>query len=482
MTDPVVAEDRLARKYRQPKGVEQFGIEPVPENLKTVRWYDLFVIVINFLINPGMILIGGLAVAAGLSFWAAVTAVVSGIVVAFTAYLVMATIGVDYGLPGQVATRMTYGIRGAKWIPSVLRTVASVVQFAFQTIAGALAISAVLSALFGVEFSLVLVSLVFAVLQVAVAVVGYDSLRKLSRAAFPLKVAILAYICYLLMTHDAPGFAPGEVFSYGGTVGWQWAVFALWLNAVAGAWLSMITDAADFCRYSNSRPDMWVGTMSAAVIGAVFSAFIGAYGAAATRGEVANTFEVIPQISSSVLTLSLVLIVVLLDNWTINVLNLYTGGLSVSNIFSNLGRFWTTLMVSVAGVALSLFPQMIDFFAQVGGALGAFFAPIAGVLIADYLLVKRSRIDVLALFDREGPYWYVGGFNPVAVAWTAAGVVIYYFTPVVVLQSAAIVVVTAVGYYVTLRIAAPRSPALAKAARPGRQRDEVSAEDAVSLT
>lgn len=454
----------------------------MPENLKTVRWYDLFVIVINFLINPGMILIGGLAVAAGLSFWAAVTAVVSGIVVAFTAYLVMATIGVDYGLPGQVATRMTYGIRGAKWIPSVLRTVASVVQFAFQTIAGALAISAVLSAPFGVEFSLVLVSLVFAVLQVAVAVVGYDSLKKLSRAAFPLKVVILGYICYLLMTHDAPGFAPGEVFSYGGTVGWKWAVFALWLNAVAGAWLSMITDAADFCRYSNSRPDMWVGTMSAAVVGAVFSAFIGAYGAAATRGEVANTFEVIPQISSSVLTLSLVLIVVLLDNWTINVLNLYTGGLSVSNIFSNLGRFWTTLMVSAAGVALSLFPQMIDFFAQVGGALGAFFAPIAGVLIADYLLVKRARMDVLALFDREGPYWYVGGFNPVAVAWTAAGVVIYFFTPVTLLQSAAIVVLTAVGYYVTLRIAAPRSPTLAKAARPGRQHDEVSAEDAAPVT
>jgi nucleobase:cation symporter-1, NCS1 family len=74
--------------------------------------------VVNFLLNPGMILIGALAVTAGLSFWAGVTAVVLGIVIAFGAYIVMATLGVDYGLPGQVSTRMSYGIRGAKWIPS----------------------------------------------------------------------------------------------------------------------------------------------------------------------------------------------------------------------------------------------------------------------------------------------------------------------------------------------------------------------------
>ena len=107
MIDGTVVEEKLGRKYHQPKGVEQFGIEPIPEDLKTVKWYDLFVIVVNFLLNPGMILIGALAVTAGLSFWAGVTAVVLGIVIAFGAYLVMATIGVDYGLPGQVSTRMS---------------------------------------------------------------------------------------------------------------------------------------------------------------------------------------------------------------------------------------------------------------------------------------------------------------------------------------------------------------------------------------
>jgi hypothetical protein len=33
---------------------------------------------------------------------------------AVAAYTIMATVGVDCGLPGQVNTRMAYGIRGAK--------------------------------------------------------------------------------------------------------------------------------------------------------------------------------------------------------------------------------------------------------------------------------------------------------------------------------------------------------------------------------
>ena len=144
MTPAHQVEDALRQRYRQPAGVEQFGIEPVPADRRTVGWFDLFSIMFNFMINPGTLLSGGLAVAAGLPFVPAVMAQVAGTAVALVFYLVMATIGVDYGIPGQVATRAVYGWRGAKVIPSLLRTVASVYWFAFQTLAGASAIVAML--------------------------------------------------------------------------------------------------------------------------------------------------------------------------------------------------------------------------------------------------------------------------------------------------------------------------------------------------
>src|ERR1700753_3130318 len=184
-------EEKIRRRYHQPKGVEQFGIEPVPPELKTVRWHDIFSIIFGFALNPGSMLAGGMAVVSGLSFIAAVGAITSGVLVATIAYTIMATVGVDYGLPGQVSTRMVYGVRGAKWIPSFIRTFASIYWFAFQTVAGSIALIAVLELWTGGAYSLVTVSLLFALLQAFVAIVGYDSLKHLSRAALPFKICIL---------------------------------------------------------------------------------------------------------------------------------------------------------------------------------------------------------------------------------------------------------------------------------------------------
>jgi cytosine/uracil/thiamine/allantoin permease len=154
MTSAIDIERRLRERYRQPAGVEQFGIEPVPEERKTTGWFDLFSIMFNFLINPGTMLSGGLMVAAGLSFQAALAAGFFGTIVALVFYLIMATLGVDYGIPGQVATRVVYGLRGAKLIPSLLRTLVSIYWFSFQTLVGASAIVAVLAKMTGLSAGL----------------------------------------------------------------------------------------------------------------------------------------------------------------------------------------------------------------------------------------------------------------------------------------------------------------------------------------
>jgi NCS1 family nucleobase:cation symporter-1 len=467
-------EEHLRARYHQPSGVEQFGIEAIPSHLKTVRWFDLFSIIFNFLVNPGVILVAGLAVASGLSFWEAIIAEIGGVVLSFVAYIVMATVGVDYGIPGQVATRMAFGVRGAKWVPSLLRTLASIYWFAFQTLAGSLAIVAVLDKWLGGQFSLVAVSLVFAALQVMVAAVGYDSLKLLSRFALPIKVAILIYLMGLLIMHPEPSFAVAEVFAYAGASGPHWVNFAIWLNVSAAAWLTMITDAADFCRYSRTRTDMWVGTLIAAATGTFVAGFIGAYGAAATLGRVSNTFEVLADLSTSWLTLLLIFVVIAVDNWTINVLNLYTGGLSLSNIFERLGRFWTTLIVSVLGVALSAAPSVVNSYTNYVAVLGNTFAPIAAVLIVDYVVVKRTRIDIVALFERGGPYWYWGGFNVVAILWTVMGFLLCtLIVPAGWIPTMVALLLTGIGYYVTVLLVRPFSRPLRAAGRPGAQRDSV---------
>lgn len=451
---------------REPKNIEHHGVDPVPAEERTVRWYDLFQIIVNVLLNPGLILIGGLAVVSGLSFWAAVTAQILGVIIAFTAYTVMATVGVDYGVPGIVSTRAFLGIGASRWLISLLRAVSSAFWFAFQTLAGAMGIVAVVDHWVGVHLPLIAVSLGFAVLQASVALFGYGSLKWLSKIAFPVKVVILGYLLYVLASHDAPGFAPHEVFAFTNSDGWRWAVFALWVNAVAAAWFSQVTDAADYCRYSRSRRDMWIGTMAAAVVGTTGSAFFGAYAAAAALGKTANPFEVIPTLGVGGLTLALILLVLVLDNWTINVLNLYTGGLSLSNLTTGLGRFWSTIVVAIAGTALASLPVVVNNFSDFMSAMGNLFAPVVGVIVADYVVIKKGRIDIEALFDPTGPYRYAKGVNVAALTWSAIGAVMYFVLPTEVLPIPLVAVLSGAGYVLTARLitagnksTAPQPPA-----------------------
>jgi NCS1 family nucleobase:cation symporter-1 len=58
--------------------------------------------------------------------------------------------------------------------------------------------------------------------------------------------------------------------------------------------------------------------------------------------------------------------------------------------------------------------------------LGAFIGPLYGVLIADYFLVKRRRIDVDEMYTLAptGKYHFRGGYNPIAIAATVVGAVL----------------------------------------------------------
>jgi NCS1 nucleoside transporter family len=444
MTSAIDIERRLRERYRQPAGVEQFGIEPVPEERKTAGWFDLFSIMFNFLINPGIMLSGGLMVAAGLSFQAALAAGFFGTIVALVFYLIMATLGVDYGIPGQVA--------GAKLIPSLLRILVSIYWFSFQTLVGASAIVAVLAKMTGTTYPLVWVSVIFGLIQACVAVIGFGSLKVLARVALPIKVMVLAYLFVLFARHDDPNFELAKVLSYPSASGWTWVLLAGWLNVTIAGWLTNITDAADFARYTRSRTDMWVGTFAAGALGALLSTALGAYGAAATLGKVTNPFVLTAQIETSWVAFVVVLVFLCVDDWTINVLNLYSAGLSLSNMFERLGRFWTTLIASVLGVALCGDPDVLNFFQYVS-MFGNVFSPVAGVLVFDYLFVRRMQIDVAALYDPKGRYRYWVGFNPIAVAWTAFGFLICtYVIPTAWIPVLLTLLITGVGYLLTIGI------------------------------
>ena len=49
-------------------------------------------------------------------------------------------------------------------------------------------------------------------------------------------------------------------------------------------------------------------------------------------------------------------------------------------------------------------------------AYSSLLGAVGGILIADYFVLRRTRLDLKGLYQGEGPYWYRGGFNPCAIA------------------------------------------------------------------
>ena len=50
--------------------------------------------------------------------------------------------------------------------------------------------------------------------------------------------------------------------------------------------------------------------------------------------------------------------------------------------------------------------------------------PVAGIMVADYFLIRKTELDVNSLYHREGAYYYAKGVNPRAIISLVLGVVI----------------------------------------------------------
>lgn len=407
--------------------VEEFGVEPVPAELRTAGWRTLFAINFTFFLNPVMYVLGALAVTAGgLPLWWAVAAMVLGQALAFAFLVVAAQPGVDLGLPGQVAMRATFGFWGARCLTSPYRMLAATYWFAAQALTGAFGFQAIVQAITGERLPLVPVALALACVQAAMAVLGFDVMRWLLRIVLPLSLGSAVMLVVLYLASDDPQFAVDRVFASPDQT-FTWVGFATFVTVMCGASLTLVTNVADLCRYTPTRRDMRVGLVASALLSAVATTFIGGYAAAAI-GET-NPFVAAAALTTSDVVLVLLLAAIVVQTFSANLTNVYTAGMSLVNAVPRLGRFRATVVVGATAVALSAFPAFIEEAQTWVTHLGNVAAPLTGVVLADYVLVQRMRIDVPALFEARGRYRYVWGVNIAAVTATAIGVGVFYAVP-----------------------------------------------------
>jgi NCS1 family nucleobase:cation symporter-1 len=112
--------------------------------------------------------------------------------------------------------------------------------------------------------------------------------------------------------------------------------------------------------------------------------------------------------------------------------NVAANVVSPSNDFSNLSpqriSFRTGgLITGVVGVLMMPWKLLGDFSNYIFGWLigySALLGPIAGIMIADYFIVRKAELKLTDLYIRDGEYEYSDGVNYRAMAALGAGVAV----------------------------------------------------------
>jgi NCS1 family nucleobase:cation symporter-1 len=381
----------------------------------------------------------------GMNWWQAVLTIFLGNLIVLVPMVLNAHAGTRYGIPFPVYCRAAFGLRGAN-VPALLRALVACGWFGIQTWIGGWAVYKVLEVYFPAWQSLLRLPalgitppqaacfLAFWGLNLLIVWRGIDSIRFLLNIKAPLLIALgLALLAWAYQ--GAGGFGPilaqPSQFDPGGPkAGRFWAFFFPALTANVGFWATLALNIPDFSRYARSQRAQAVGQ---------------ALGLPATMGL--YSFIGVAVTSATVLIYGQAVWdpVVLLARFESPVLHV------VGLVGLGLATLATNLAANVVGPAndfANLWPRRISFRAGalITGVVGILIQPwrlvedpagyifrwlvaysallgaVGGVLIADYFLVRRARLDLGGLYQAGGPYWYTGGFHPAGLLALTAGV------------------------------------------------------------
>ncbi|MBI4910845.1 MAG: NCS1 family nucleobase:cation symporter-1 [Acidobacteria bacterium] len=434
MEDATTPKDKRKKTMHDPS-LYNDDLAPVPAGQRTWSTYNYAALWVGMSVCiPTYMLASGL-IAGGMNWWQAVGTILLGNLIVLVPMLLNAHAGTRYGIPFPVFVRASFGVRGAN-VPAVLRALVACGWFGIQTWIGGQAIDSMLKILFpswaGFDGGKWVCFAAFWALNMYVIVRGIETIKALEGIAAPFMLAVGLLLLWWV-TSKAGGFGPVlSAPSKFQTFSAFFVFFVPALTGMVGFWATVALNIPDFTRYAKSQRSQMIGQALGLPAAMTLYSFIGVAVTSASAvlfGEpIWDPVQLLGKFNQPLVAF-VALIALLIA--TLNT-NVAANVVSPSNDFSNLKpsliSFRTGgLITGVLGVAIMPWKLMGDYSAYIFGWLVGYsglLGPIAGVMIADYFLVRRAELNVEDLYRRGGIYEYQNGFNIRALVALAAGVVV----------------------------------------------------------
>jgi nucleobase:cation symporter-1, NCS1 family len=391
-------------------------------------WFSMSMEVTTYMLASSLI-------AGGMNWKQAIFTILLGNLIVLIPMLLNAHAGAKYGIPFPVFVRASFGSRGAN-LPAMLRALVACGWFGIQSWLGGQAISAMITVVWPATAHMPLVLwasfLGFWLLNMFVVWRGVESIRVLQSFSAPFML-VMSLALLFWMLQKAGGFGPMlSAPSRFHTTGSFLHFFFPSLTAMVGYWATLSLNIPDFTRYAKSQDSQIVGQAFGLPVAMTLYSFIGI---ACTSASVSIFGKAIwspitllgrfHQPFAALLALFALLIATLNVNIAANVV-------SPSNDFANLApqliSFRTGGMITgLLGLAMMPWKLMNTFGSYIFGWLigySGLLGPVAGIMVADYFLIRGTRLDTVSLYRRGGPYEYSRGVNPRAIVSLVAGVLV----------------------------------------------------------
>jgi NCS1 family nucleobase:cation symporter-1 len=419
-------------------------LAPVPQSRRrwgmlsfAALWISMSACIPTYMLASG--LIGG-----GMNWWQAILTIFIGNLIVLIPMILNAHAGTLYGIPFPVYCRASFGTKGAN-VPAILRAFVACGWFGIQTWIGGEAIYKICVTIFNLHPALAtnwlgitggqfLCFLFFWGVNMWVIYRGIEMIRWLLNIKAPLLIA-LGLLLLWWAWRSAGGF--GSILSQPSAfdagqpkAGQFWTYFFPALTGMVGFWATLSLNIPDFSRYAKSQRDQVIGQTLGLPLTMALYAFIGVAVTSATTiiygAPIWNPVDVLTHFKNPV-----VLVVAMLSLCIATLAtNIAANVVSPANDFAHLAPKKISfriggLITGIVGILMMPWKLVADPNGYIFTwliAYSALLGPIGGILIADYFVCRRCKLNVTALYKSDGEYRFTNGVSIVALISLVIGV------------------------------------------------------------
>lgn len=425
-------------------------LAPTTKAGRTWHAYSIFTLWANDVHSLGNYAFAIGLFALGLGAWQIMLAFLLGAVFLFLLLNLSGFMGERTGVPFPVMSRIAFGVRGAN-VPAVIRGVVAIAWFGIQTYLASMVLRVLVIALWpaaaGLDDNSILglsglgwiTFVVLWIVQVLIVIRGMEMIRKYEAFAGPIILVTMLALALWMFSQAGFEIAWSTSDSLTGADMWRLIIegAALWV-VIYG---TFVLNFCDFTRGAPSERSVVRGNFFGIPVNMLFFAAIVVL-LTGSQYKINGTIiesptDVVQEIPNTFLLvlacLALVILTIAVNLMANFVAPIYT----LASLFpKHLDFRRAAILSAVIGLVIlpwNLYnsPAVINYFL---GGLGALLGPLFGVIMADYWLVRKGKVNVPELYseDPAAEYAYTNGINYKAIIATvpaAVAALILAFAP-----------------------------------------------------